>query len=126
MIAAEPVVRVGELAEVPARFVVDRTLDVARSGDGFRLTERVVADPWEKDYDAQPGEGPAAWRERFDLTAWGFLTAPGRPGIRALCRVGAVDRRAGIRPSSHRIAGQQRRGLPVLRPPGMHADRRDP
>ena len=75
VITAEPTARIPELAKVPARFTVDRTLDVARSGGRFTLAERVLPAPWDKDYDALPGEGPAAWGERFDLTGWGFLAA---------------------------------------------------
>ena len=75
VITAEPITRIPELAAVPARFMVDRTLDVAPSGGGFTLTERVLPNPLEKDYDALPGEGPAAWGEQFDLSGWGFLTA---------------------------------------------------
>ncbi len=74
-IAIEPAARIPELANVPTRFTVHRTLDVVRSGNRFMLTERAVADPWQKDYDAFPGEGPAAWGKRFDLTGWGFVAA---------------------------------------------------
>lgn len=86
IIAAEPTARIRELAEVPARFRVDRTLDVARLNGRFTLTERILPDPWDKDYDAQPGEGPTAWGERFDLGGWGFLAAR----ISGRCIGGAV------------------------------------
>jgi GNAT superfamily N-acetyltransferase len=86
VITAEPTARIPELAEVPARFTVDRVLDVTQQNGRVTLTERAVPGPWEKDYDALPGEGPAAWGERFDLREWGFLAAR----ISGRCIGGAV------------------------------------
>ena len=58
--------------------MVDRVLACAVVGDGLGgmvLVERPVVAPWAKDYDADAGEGPARWRERFDVSRWGFLLA---------------------------------------------------
>lgn len=38
------------------------------------LVEEGVA-PFTKDYDALPGEGPASWARRWDLSHWGILGA---------------------------------------------------
>jgi ribosomal protein S18 acetylase RimI-like enzyme len=65
-----------EYARVPIAFEVSHVIDVAEAaGGGFVLTERRVDAPWTKDYDALPGEGPAAWGRSFDLSRWGFFAA---------------------------------------------------
>jgi GNAT superfamily N-acetyltransferase len=67
-----------DYGRVPIAFVVDRVLDCAVVGDGLggiALVERPVALPWTKDYDRDAGEAPARWRERFDVSRWGFLLA---------------------------------------------------
>lgn len=60
-----------EYARVPIAFEV-RERFVA---DGQQLTPEPVQPPWVKDYDALPGEGPASWARRFDLSRWGILSA---------------------------------------------------
>ena len=40
---------------------------------GFALVERAV-EPWTKDYDVD-GERPASWAARFDVSAWGLVSA---------------------------------------------------
>jgi GNAT superfamily N-acetyltransferase len=63
-------------ARIPIAFEVRSVLDVTDDGaGGFSLTERPVATPWIKDYDAVPGEGPLAWAARWDLSRWGVLAA---------------------------------------------------
>jgi hypothetical protein len=42
---------------------------------GFDLRERHLSRPFVKDYDAIPGNHPAEWEKRFDLTKWGLLLA---------------------------------------------------
>lgn len=64
-----------DYARVPIVFTIDRVLDVSGADSGgFALTERRLAVPYEKDYDAL-GEGPGQWASRFDLGNWGFFTA---------------------------------------------------
>jgi GNAT superfamily N-acetyltransferase len=66
-----------EYAGVPIAFEVARVLDVVvRAGGlgGILLSERALAAPYVKDYDAADG-GPARWASRFDLTNWGLLAA---------------------------------------------------
>ncbi|HLJ57414.1 MAG TPA: GNAT family N-acetyltransferase [Chthonomonadaceae bacterium] len=41
---------------------------------GLALVEEAVT-PYEKDYDAMPGEGPLTWSARWDLSSWGILGA---------------------------------------------------
>lgn len=77
-ISEEPITALAEYACVPISFEVTRVLDVSPREDGhggFRLTERAIATPWVKDYDAIPGEGPATWPKRFDLSHWGLFAA---------------------------------------------------
>jgi GNAT superfamily N-acetyltransferase len=72
-----PASALAELARIPISFEVRSVFEVedASEGDGFVLTERSLATPWVKDYDAIDGEGPTRWAQRFDLTHWGFLAA---------------------------------------------------
>src|SRR5438128_574990 len=41
--------------------------------DSFEVTE--VQQPWIKDYDAYPDEGPRSYASRFDVSSWGLLAA---------------------------------------------------
>lgn len=73
----EPLTATAEYAAVSIAFEVRRVLDVEVIDGGlggFALSERAVDVPYVKDYDADDG-GPARWRERFDLSHWGFLGA---------------------------------------------------
>ena len=77
-VTAEPVTALPEYARVPIVFTVDRVLDVTHLDDGARglaLSERRLDVPYEKDYDAIPGEGPLQWTDRFDLSNWAFFIA---------------------------------------------------
>jgi len=61
VLGEEPIGRLGQHAEVPISFVVDRVLDVTMLEGGLGglvLAERVIEVPWVKDYDAIKGEGP--------------------------------------------------------------------
>ena len=74
----EPMTALPEYARVPITFTVDRVLDVTTRSDGpggFALSERRLEVPYEKDYDAIPGEGPLQWARRFDMSKWAFFTA---------------------------------------------------
>ena len=42
---------------------------------GIALTERPVAEPYVKDYDAIEGEGPTRWARRFDVSRWRLFFA---------------------------------------------------
>ena len=66
-----------EHASISIAFEVETVYDVdeAANGSGLVLTERRVDVPWVKDYDADKGEGPTRWANRFDLTNWGLLSA---------------------------------------------------
>lgn len=64
-------------ARVPIAFEVRSVLDVeapAQGLGGLVLTERALASPYVKDYDAAGG-GPVEWPRRFDVAAWGFFAA---------------------------------------------------
>jgi len=74
-IREEPGAALEEVARIPMSFEVRSVLDVVSVEDEFRLSERPVAAPYVKDYDAIPGEGPASWARRFDVLRWGLLGA---------------------------------------------------
>jgi GNAT superfamily N-acetyltransferase len=85
-ICEEPASALAEHGAVGAAFTVDRIYRVGRSRTGEPvLRERAVAEPWRKDYDAVPGNRPADWPERFDVSSWAILSA-----WRAGRRVGGV------------------------------------
>ena len=69
----------GALADhgaVAAAFEVERIYHVGRSRTGAPvLRERRVSEPWCKDYDAVPGNRPADWAGRFDVSGWTLVSA---------------------------------------------------
>ncbi len=80
-IAEESIDNLNEHAQVPIAFRVESILEVSRIDDGLgglTLTERPVAQPWVKDYDAIKGEGPTRWAKRFDVSNWGLISAHDR------------------------------------------------
>jgi GNAT superfamily N-acetyltransferase len=73
----EPLTSTAEYAAVSIAFEVRRVLDVQTIDGGmggFALSERALDVPYVKDYNVDDG-GPARWRERFDISNWGFLAA---------------------------------------------------
>jgi GNAT superfamily N-acetyltransferase len=57
-------------------FDVERILHVGKTRTGAPvLRERAVPEPWRKDYDAIPGNRPADWPTRFDVSRWVLLSA---------------------------------------------------
>lgn len=77
-ITSEPLTALGALGGISIAFTVERVLDLRPvDGDlgGFALTERALASPFRKDYDAEAGAGPLRWAERFDVSRWGLLAA---------------------------------------------------
>ena len=67
-----------ELARVPIAFNVESVFDVLPRGGGLgglMLSERRVAVPYVKDYDAMEGESPKQWAVRFDVSNWGLIGA---------------------------------------------------
>ena len=77
-ISEAPIAKVGELADVPISFRVERIFDVGPPHGcpgTFVLTERKVDAPYLKEYDSLPGESPARWADQFDLSNWGFIRA---------------------------------------------------
>jgi len=73
----EPASSLAEFDQIPISFAVRSIFDVSGPDDAgaFVLAERGLADPWLKDYDADSGEGPTRWANRFDISKWGFLSA---------------------------------------------------
>lgn len=64
-----------EYARVPIAFTVDRVYDLPAAPGAPTLVERALAEPYTKDYDALPEEGPRRWPDRFQLGSWGILLA---------------------------------------------------
>ena len=63
-------------AEIPIRFKVRTQFNVI--GDdpaSAQLIEKPVPQPWVKDYDAIPNNGPTSWPQRWDLTNWALIIA---------------------------------------------------
>jgi GNAT superfamily N-acetyltransferase len=73
----DPAKDLREYARISIAFEVRRAFDVEETGvpPRFRLTERALAVPYEKDYDDVPGANPVHLAERFDLKNWAVLTA---------------------------------------------------
>jgi GNAT superfamily N-acetyltransferase len=77
-VTEEPMTVVAEYARVPIAFTVDRVLDVTHRDDspgGIALSERRLEVPYEKDYDAIPGEGPLQWARHLNLSNWALFIA---------------------------------------------------
>lgn len=67
-----------EHSRISIAFRVDRILEVSAIQNGLggvTLTERKIAAPYTKDYDAIKGEGPTRWAKRFDVSNWGLISA---------------------------------------------------
>ena len=77
-IREEPASALAEYARVPIAFTVREVLAVVVADGGLGglgLVPRAVAEPYVKDYDADPDQRPTAWASRFDLRRWGVLAA---------------------------------------------------
>ena len=77
-IVEEPITAAAELALIPIAFEVESVFDVSAHDGGLGglvLSERRLAVPYVKDYDAYEGESPTQWAERFDVSNWGLLGA---------------------------------------------------
>jgi GNAT superfamily N-acetyltransferase len=84
VVSEVPLSALADYARVSPAFLVERVLDVVddplRLGH-FVISERSIAAPFIKDYDATAPGGPLAWPHRFDLSAWTLFAArvDGRP-----------------------------------------------
>jgi RimJ/RimL family protein N-acetyltransferase len=77
-VVEESALALNEYARVSIAFEVSRVLDV-RAVEGadaaWEISERALEQPYEKDYDNAPGEGPVRWQDRFDMSKWGLFAA---------------------------------------------------
>ncbi|HEV7837538.1 MAG TPA: GNAT family N-acetyltransferase, partial [Gemmatimonadaceae bacterium] len=73
-IVQEPGTPLAEYASIPSAFEVKRVMEVTREGSLITLTERET-ERRIKDYDVSPGEGPASWPKRFEMSGWKFFAA---------------------------------------------------
>jgi ribosomal protein S18 acetylase RimI-like enzyme len=61
---------------VSISFEVDRIFEITvLNPNEFHLSECKLEHPYQKDYDAIPGNGPSNWHECFELVNWGFIVA---------------------------------------------------
>jgi GNAT superfamily N-acetyltransferase len=73
---ADPASALADYGQVPIAFEVTGIFEVAQmAGDTPLLTERKLAISYVKDYDAIPGNAPADWPGRFDVSCWGVFKA---------------------------------------------------
>lgn len=62
--------------DVSIAYLVDRIFEISISNQNvLQLSECRLEQPYQKDYDAIPGNGPSHWSECFDLSNWGFIVA---------------------------------------------------
>lgn len=62
-------------ASVPIAFQVSRMLVHAPDLGPLAFRERAVEPPGWKDYDAEPGNHPTGWAQRFDISCWKVISA---------------------------------------------------
>ena len=87
---------VAEYDAIPSVFEVRSILTARRSDGGhdrYVLSERIVASPYVKDYDAV-SERPREWPERFDTSSWEVFLA--RVGTRAVAGAAVAVRTRGL------------------------------
>ena len=62
--------------DVSIAYTVDRIFEITISSlNVFQLSECMLEIPYQKDYDAIPGNAPSNWSACFDLSNWGFIIA---------------------------------------------------
>jgi ribosomal protein S18 acetylase RimI-like enzyme len=69
---------IGAYAQVPTAFLVTSVLEPtpnANAGSEFSLKERVIGDPYIKNYDAISGNRPTDWSTQFDTATWQIFSA---------------------------------------------------
>lgn len=77
-IVEQPLSRLVELGQIPIKFDVRSVFDVHAidtGQGGFSLVERILDQPYSKDYDALGGEGPLQWAAKWDISNWGLISA---------------------------------------------------
>lgn len=95
-VRVEPSASLPELGAISSAFRVERVLDVSPAsarGGGLSLHERMVDEPWTKDYDALPNNHPANWAQRFDVSRWAVLGAwcSGKRAGAAVVAIGCTE-----------------------------------
>lgn len=77
-ICEEPIQALHEYGEVSIAFSVRRILEAVPINNGLGgllLREQLIDVPKEKNYDSLPGNSPADWTKRFDVSRWGLIVA---------------------------------------------------
>jgi GNAT superfamily N-acetyltransferase len=77
-VVEESATSLAEYARIPIAFEVRRVFEVADSvarAGGFELSERDVAVPYMKDYDADGADAPLSWSRQVDKARWPFFVA---------------------------------------------------
>ena len=62
-----------DYSTISTAFLVEKILDFEEVDDDLRVFERIVDEPFWKDYDAL--DAPVTWVEKFDISRWGVLGA---------------------------------------------------
>ena len=62
-----------DYSAISTAFLVEKILDFEEVDDDLRVFERIVEEPFWKDYDAL--EAPVTWVKRLDISRWGVLGA---------------------------------------------------
>jgi ribosomal protein S18 acetylase RimI-like enzyme len=77
-IREEPLSWLAEYGQISIAFSVNSVYDLIRRdcdlGD-MTMSERRLETPYVKDYDSIPGNSPADWAIKFDISNWGLLSA---------------------------------------------------
>lgn len=77
-VAEQPMAALDAYARIPISYKVREIFDVTlcdHGVGGLLLSPRRLENPYVKDYDALPGEGPMGWAQRFDVSNWTCLAA---------------------------------------------------
>lgn len=77
-IREEPPTALADYARVQIAFEVRERLAVVELDaglGGLQLVDEPISEPYIKDYDAEAGQHPTAWAQRFDISRWGILSA---------------------------------------------------
>jgi ribosomal protein S18 acetylase RimI-like enzyme len=84
-IAVQPLSALADYGSIPSKFMVTSVLDaqpIRKGLEGWRLTERRVVVPYEKDYDQL--EPPTRWAKLWDLANWTIIAAYSQEGGKRL------------------------------------------
>jgi len=77
-IIQERVEALSEYAKISIAFHIETVfmIETIKNGlGGIVMREKKIDNPYRKDYDAIPGEGPASWPKQWNISSWEVLSA---------------------------------------------------